>query len=280
MSCITKIRQNYEYFTQTEKKIADYVIENSKDVINISTQELAELTKTSPASVVRFSRSLGFDGFGELKIELVKSLQSFNDEEIDTILKYDDTVEEMVQKIEGRVQNTLEETVRLINFKNLEESIDSIKKAETIYLLGVGASALVAMDLQQKLLRINRRCVFSLDSNLALATSVHITERDVVIAISYGGRTKEVNLAVKRARDNGAKCIAITKWGKSPLSALSHISIFLPNNEGELRIGAINSRFAQLFITDVIYLGMAKENFELTEHHLRETKKIVQPLKE
>ncbi|GKU26870.1 MurR/RpiR family transcriptional regulator [Clostridium folliculivorans] len=280
MSCITKIRQNYEYFTQTEKKIADYVIENSKDVINISTQDLAELTKTSPASIVRFSRSLGFDGFGELKIELVKSLQSFNDEEIDTILKHDDTVEEMVQKIEGRVQNTLEETVRLINFKNLQEALDSIKKAETIYLLGVGASALVAMDLQQKLLRINRRCVFSLDSNLGLATSVHITEKDVVIAISYGGRTKEVNLAVKRARDNGAKCIAITKWGKTPLASLSHISIFLPNNEGELRIGAINSRFAQLLITDIIYLGIAKENFELTEHHLRETKKIVQPLKE
>lgn len=280
MSCMTKIKQNYEYFTQSEKKIADYIMKNGGEVLNLSAQGLAQETKTSAASIVRFSRSLGLNGFGELKIELAKSLQNSNDEEIDTILKSEDTVEEMARKVCSRVENTVEETLKLLNFKDLEDAINAIKESETLYVLGVGASALVGMDLQQKLLRINRKCMFSLDSNLALATAVHITDRDVVLAISYGGRTKEVNLAVRRAKDNGAKCIAITKCGKNILSSLCDISLYLPGMEKEIRVGAIHSRFAQLLLTDMIFLGVAKENFEETEQYLRQTKKIVQALKE
>lgn len=51
MSYILKIEQHFEDFTQSERKIAKYILENRQDVITLSAQEIGVLTETSPASV-------------------------------------------------------------------------------------------------------------------------------------------------------------------------------------------------------------------------------------
>ncbi|EPS46536.1 RpiR family transcriptional regulator [Clostridium botulinum A1 str. CFSAN002368] len=96
--------------------------------------------------------------------------------------------------------DTINDTKELVDDEKLLEAVKAIKNAETIYLYGVGASAMVAMDFQYKLLRINKKVMFQQDSHLQLAVSVHITNRDVAVAISYSGNTREVNLAVEEAK--------------------------------------------------------------------------------
>ena len=280
MSYILKIEQHFEDFTQSERKIAKYILENRQDVITLSAQEIGVLTETSPASVVRFSRTLGYEGFQELKLEIAKTQNQDEEKIIDDIIEKGDTIEEVVQKVANQGINTINNTVSLLNIDDFERAIEEIKKAKNIYLFGVGASAIVAMDLQHKLLRINKIAIFHLDANIQLAMSVHAKKGDLAIGISYRGRSKDVNNSMRKAKENGACCISITKYGNNPLADLCHINLRVPNVEKELRVGAIASRMAQLMVTDILFLGIAKDDFEEVEEYLKATKKMTDMLKE
>jgi len=273
-----RMKQYSEDFTQSEQKISEYILKNQEEVVNLSAQELGEKTGTSPASIVRFSRKLGFSGFGELKIEIAKTTSS-EDEELDTIISPKDSVSDIAEKVVNRAVTSLKETYSLINIKDLEESINLMREAETIYLFGIGASSLVAMDLMYKLVRINKRVIFNIDSHLQLAAVVHITNKDVAIGISYSGKTREVNEGIIRAKEKGAKVISITNCNKNPLSSISDISLNIPNEERQLRFGAISSRMDQLALIDILFLGVAIGNFDKIEDMLMETKEIVKKLK-
>ena len=280
MSYILKIEQHFEDFTQSERKIAKYILENRQDVITLSAQEIGALTETSPASVVRFSRTLGYEGFQELKLEIAKTQNQDEEKIIDDIIEKGDTIEEVVQKVANQGINTINNTVSLLNIEDFERAIEEIKKAKNIYLFGVGASAIVAMDLQHKLLRINKIAIFHLDANIQLAMSVHAKKGDLAIGISYRGRSKDVNNSMRKAKENGAVCISITKYGNNLLADLCDINLRVPNVEKELRVGAIASRMAQLMVTDILFLGIAKDDFEEVEKYLKATKKMTDMLKE
>lgn len=78
----------------------------------------------------------------------------------------------------------------MLDEKQVEEAIEAIQRAKHICLFGVGASALIALDLQYKLLRINKSAFMHLDSHMQLSTAAHIEAEDVAIAISYAGKTR------------------------------------------------------------------------------------------
>ena len=151
--------------------------------------------------------------------------------------------------------------------------------AKRIYLFGIGASGIVAMDLQQKLLRINKNSLYQMDPHTQISSSVHITNEDVAIGISYSGETKEVNTPLKIAKENGAKTIAITRYNKNSLSKIADYSVYLPNDEKDLRVGAITSRIDALTIVDILYLGVAKNDFERTKRDIKKTRDIINRIK-
>lgn len=277
MGFYVRVKQYSEDFTHSEKRINEYILKNKEEVMNLSAKGLAEKTGTSPASIVRFSRKLGFSGFGELKIEIAKT-SKVNEEQFDTIISKGDSPSDISEKIVNRAVTSLRDTYELINIKDLEQAINFMKEAETIYLFGIGASSLVAMDLMYKLVRINKKVIFNIDSHLQLAATVHITSRDVAIGISYSGKTKEVNQGILKAKEKGARVISITSCNKNPLSSISHIPLNVPNEEGNLRFGAISSRMDQLLLIDILFLGIATENLDEVEEMLMETKDIIEKL--
>lgn len=279
MNCLLKIKQLYEEFTNSEKKIADMIAKEPEKAISYTANELAESSQTSPASVVRFAKKIGFDSYGDMKIELARNIEAASSPELTTLLKSEDSLEVVSKKIVNNIELTLEETLDLIDFKTVLKAIEAIKQGEMIYLFGVGASAIVALDFQQKLVRINKKCTFYLDYHLGLASSCHITSKDVVIAFSYQGQTKEVNEAVRQAKENGATCIGITRCLTNPLHSLVDILITLPNTENGIRVGAVKSRYTQLLIVDILFAAIAKENFDVTERYLVDTREVIERMK-
>ncbi|EJO5346528.1 MurR/RpiR family transcriptional regulator [Clostridium botulinum] len=278
MGVLLRIRENFDSMTKSEKKIAEYILKNPKSIINYSAEEIGIKTSTSPASVVRFTKKVGYNSLNEFKFSLVREGTEDNSK-FDHIISSNDGIDTVINKLANKTIDTINDTKKLLDDKKLLQAIKAIKNAETIYLYGVGASALVAMDFQYKLARINKKVMFQQDSHLQLAVSVHITSRDVAIAISYSGNTREVNLAIEKAKKNGANTIAITKCGKNALSDIADINLNIPSIEKDLRVGAISSRASQLFVTDSLFLGIAKENFDDTEKKLITTRNLIEALK-
>lgn len=279
MSCLYIIKQNLNNFTDGERKIADYILENKDDVINFSAQELADRVDGSAAGVVRFSKKLGFKGFTNLKVELAKDNEEFNND-FNEIIREDDDIKVMVKKAITANITTLEKTSSLINFDSLSEAIEILKNSKKIYIYGIGASGLVALDFQYKLLRIKKEAIYNLDSHIQLATASIIDKEDVAIGISYSGETREVTLAIDEAKRIGAKTIAITKMGRNnKLSKSADISLYIPNEEKEMRLGAISSRISALTLIDLLYLGIVKSDISSTREHLKETRILIKNLK-
>ncbi|MGL5153015.1 MAG: MurR/RpiR family transcriptional regulator [Clostridium sp.] len=276
---IFQIKEGREKFTGTEKKIADFILEYKDEVIILSAQELGEKVESSAAAVVRFSKKLGYKGFTELKMQLAKSDNNKVYEDFNEIIKESDSIEAMVDKTKNSTVNTIEQTYRLINMRALKGAIDGINNAKHTYLYGVGASGLVALDLQYKLSRIKKSCIYQIDSNIQLASAVHISSEDVAFGISYSGETKEIVLALKRAKENGATTIAITKNTNNTLSKVADYTLYVPNEEKELRLGAMSSRLAELTLTDLIYLGVVKGEYNNSLKYIEDTRDIIQKIK-
>lgn len=274
MSCIYKIRESLSTCTSMEKRLADYIIDNKDKVINYSTQLLAEESNTSAATVVRYAKKLGYKGFQHLKIDLAKD-NSDEDFSFDNIILEDDDVDTLIKKSYVSNFKTLEQTYKLLNTSKIEEAITALCRCNTIYLVGVGGSAIICEDLVHKLTRINKKVVFYQNFHILLHTLTYIEPNDVLIAVSYSGETNEVLDSVKIANKCGATTIAITQFTKNNLSKLANISLYVPTKEKEMRLGAISSRFSSFIISDLLYLGIAKEHVEDTKNKILNTRKTI-----
>ena len=278
MSCIFKIKEGLNSFTNTEKKLANYILKNKEEVVNLSAQELSDKADISPAAVVRFSKTLGYKGFTALKVDLAKDRDE-RENDTSVIISAEDSIKDIIRKVKVSNTSSIDETIGLLNIDTINSVVEAMINAKRIYLFGIGASGLVAMDLQQKLLRINKNTLYQMDSHTQIASSVHIEEGDVAIGISYSGETNEVNIPLKIAKEKGATTIAITRYNKNSLSKLVDYSIYLPNDEKELRVGAITSRIDALTIIDILYLGVAKSDFERTKNDIRKTRDVINSIK-
>lgn len=272
------IKENYDSLTKSEKKIARYIIENPKIAIKNSVQEIGEITGTSPASVIRFSKKIGYDSLSDLKIDLASLDSNTNKEEIDHIIDESDNMIEVLEKVNYKVEEGNKNTISLVNGEMLEEAVSLIKSADTIYIFAIGASGLAAMDFQHKMLRVKKKIIYNLDSAVQLISAMNITPKDIAIGISYSGNTKSVNKSMSEAKENGARTIAITTSGNNNLSEISDIVINIPKVERDIRLGAISSRNSQFLITDTLFLGCVKDNFEETEEQLIKTRKMTYDL--
>lgn len=278
MSCIFKIKEGFNSFTNTEKKLANYILKNKEEVVNLSAQELSDKADISPAAVVRFSKTLGYKGFTALKVDLAKDRDE-RENDTSVIISESDSINDIIRKVKVSNTSSIDETIGLLNVDTINNIVEAMVNAKRIYLFGIGASGIVAMDLQQKLLRINKNSLYQMDPHTQISSSVHITNEDVAIGISYSGETKEVNTPLKIAKENGAKTIAITRYNKNSLSKIADYSVYLPNDEKDLRVGAITSRIDALTIVDILYLGVAKNDFERTKRDIKKTRDIINRIK-
>lgn len=281
MSCIYKIKEVMPTLTATEKKIAEYILEHPEEVTHQSTQELAQRSDVSTAAWVRFSQHLGYKGLPALKLDLARNtVLPQKDELFEAVVNENDTPLSLIEKTKQHFLGSIEQTARLLNEKSLEQAIELIGNAKNIYLMGVGASGQVCLDFMHKLTRINRNAVYYEDMHMLVARMAHMSEGDVLLAISYSGTTQIVNQVCEQAKEAGVPVIAITQFNpRTPLAKLADICLYIPVQEGELRLGAIASRNASLYITDLLYLGIIKENIDDAQEKLVKSRALINQIK-
>lgn len=277
MSCIIRIQEALSMLTETELDIANYILENKSEVLNSSAQKLAELTNSSPAAIVRFSKKIGLTGYPQLKIELAKDI-SGELLEFDSILDPDEDMEDLIKKAYHSNVQTIEKTYALIHSSTIEEVAKEVAKCRTVYLFGIGGSGIVCEDFQHKLMRIGKTSVYYADTHLQLTAVPNMQQDDLAFFISYSGKTREIVTAAKWIKKMGIHSVAITQSSYNDLGKLVDFAITIPTEEKELRIGATSSRLSSLIIVDLLYYGIARLNKEETHKRIIETKDIIREI--
>ncbi len=250
-SVIQKIRTCYGEMGPAEKKIADFVTGNLNDIMATSISELAELCGCGDATVVRFSRRLGFEGYQALKIAIAGDLGSAST--ISSEIEKSDSCYEIFSKRINDIAVALNNTQAVLDAEALEKAAKTIMNAKRIVVFGLGNSAAVASDAAHKFLRLGLNAQACTDNHLQAIIASHIDRQSVAVAISHSGSSKDIVEALKLSKIGGATTIAITNFGSSPIVEAADICLFTKSEETRHSILAMSSRIAQLAIFDAIY---------------------------
>lgn len=280
MDIVLRIKEEYRKLTKSEKKVADYFIDNYKDAINESTQSIAVATDTSPATVIRFVKTLKFDGLQQLKLAIAADMDSQKPDITDEIIHQKDGLSEIVEKNKRNLINSIERLYALMDLELIEKSVDAIDSAKKVYLFGVGASGIVCYDINYKLSRIGKDVVFNNDIHLQLVNLNFITKEDACVCVSYSGNTKETVLVAEIAKKSGAKTVGICCYGRNELSKICDITLRVPHDERELRLGAISSRNTTLTLLDTIYLAITHRHYPDVLNDIESTRDLIKKLRD
>lgn len=280
MDYLIKIKERWDEFTPSDKKIGEYIIDNPEQIVNYNTLQLAEIIKTSQSAIIRFIKKIGYKGYIDFKIDVAKSLEESNDFFPDEVITKNESIENIISKSKNNVLATVEKTYALIDTEAIKRAIKDINKANNIYLAGVGSSGLICEDFSYKLQRSGKKVFYQVDAHTNLALVTNIDKEDLLIAISYSGLTKEILIASEYAKKVGAKVISISKSLNSTLAHTSDELLLIPEIEREMRYGAISSRLSSQIITDILYYGYVAANTEKVNENMRTSKELTNKLKD
>jgi RpiR family carbohydrate utilization transcriptional regulator len=235
--------------SKSEKWIALSVLNNPTKVINQSITSLAEEAGVSLPTVNRFCKKLGFDGYPAFKIQIAQEITNTN--ELLDRFNVDKDTPEVVKRVMSDIQSTIVNVGQNLNPESIDKATDLLANAKCITFFGLGGSGPVALDAQHKFFRFGVPVVAHTDYiNQRMIVSM-MKEGDLLVSISFTGRTTEIVETAKIAKKNGVKTIALTSED-SPLARLSdvvlHIHTHLENN---LHI-PMTSRLAHLAIIDIL----------------------------
>lgn len=248
-----RIKVLYNDMGKAEKRIADWILSNPGGLIPLSVSELAEKCGCGDATVVRFSRRLGFGGYQELKISLAQEDLALT---VSTSITKKDSCFEVFEKVCNDIYLSLEETKKALDPKSLERACAKIAAAGKILVFGLGNSASVASDAAHKLLRAGFDAFSYNDNHMQAIAAAQLKPGDAAIGISHSGSSKDIVEALSIAKERGAATIAITNRGKSPVAKKSDVVLFTDADETRYTILALNSRIAQLAIIDALYFRL------------------------
>lgn len=261
--------------TQSEQKIARIVLDSPETVIEMTANDLAKASQTSPASVIRFCKSIGIPSFTELKLKLSAEIDS------PSYTSYSDIspgepIKAIKNKLLGNAYQSMKETVNLIEERVINDINTQIRQAPILYVYGVGASYLVAENIAQKWNRIGKTTVCLADSHLLLVILTTAPKGAVFIGISNSGETKEVIHLMEIAKDVGMTTISMTQFGSNSLSHMSDVSMqTVRSKEAELRSAATSSLLAQFMAIDVLFYAYITENYDENISRIRHSRQAI-----
>lgn len=259
-----------------EHRVAQLVINDPAAAAQMSITELASRASTSVATVTRFSRRAGFGGYPQLRLALAgaaarERVLGASMHQPPTDLDEDATLADVVASITHHEVRALQDTAEHVDLSALQRAIDAVDQAERTDIFGIGASASVGLDLQQKLHRIGRNAYAWNEFHNSMTAAALMSEGRVAIGVSHSGQTIDTVEPLALAHDLGATTVAVTGDVHSPLAKQADIVLTTAARETEFRSGASASRTAQLAIVDFLFVGVARSSLEASTEALSRT---------
>lgn len=281
MNCLTVIRQRYSLLAQSDKRLADYLLEQPERARHLSSQQLAQEAGVSQSSVVKFAQKIGYKGFPALKLALSDALASQTSGEpvpVHNGIWGNDPLRSVGEKLIQEHMAAMNATLEVNSEQRLAQGVAMLAGARRIMLVGIGASGLVAKNLAWKLMKIGVNAVVELDMHALLATVQAMSPQDLLVAISYSGERREVNLAAEEARQVGMPVLAITGFAPNRLQQHASHCLYTLAEEQTTRSAAISSTSAQQLLTDLLFMGLIQKDLEHAPVRIRHSEALVKRL--
>lgn len=271
---IRRLQTRYSLLRKSEKRIADYLRQNSQQRLDMSITEFAKFLDVSEATVSRFCRAVGFRGFQDLKLSLATSISITEEfQNIPQDIHQTDSTTEIGKKLADTLSGAIAETQRSLRIDDIDAAIDALAHARHITLYGIGGSSIIVYAAHHLFAKAGLSCSVYVDGYMQTVTASMMNSEGVALGVSNTGMSKHVVDALEIAASRGATTIGITSNRDSALARTSTICLVTPSGRRDVPLygGSIEAKICQLYILDLLYLGILFKLGNLTKKNLKET---------
>ena len=271
---LDRIQASLSALPPAEQRVGKLVLADARKFVNMPISDIADRSHVSKPTVVRFCRSMGYDGLSDFKLKLAGTVSEgvpFIHRSVDS----DDKIADVLVKV---VDNSVAAFLRYRNDASthaLERAVEALEtawKAERrIEFYGVGNSGIVAQDAQHKFFRLGVNAIAYSDGHMQVMSASMLKPGDCVVIVSNSGRTRDLMDAADIARRHGATVIVITASG-SPLASVGNIHLAADHPENYDRYSPMTSRLLHLLIIDILATTVALRIGEALQPTLRDMK--------
>ncbi len=261
-----KLRQQ-EHMSPGEKSVADYILTLGKELSRYSTRNLADASYTSPPTVIRLCKKMGYSGFEQLKEQYCRELEYLEQDfgQVDVNFPFDstDTLSKAARKMCRLYEETVKDTLSIMQYDMLLKAVTLIKYCQTIYVFSAGTTLNLAVAFKEKMMKIGRSVAIPNNLNYQQYEVNCMKKQDLALIISYSGETGAIIQAARTCREKGIPVIAITSFGDNTLSRLASCKLLISTRESLFyNIGDFSSHISVNFLLDTLYGAYFLQDYE------------------
>ena len=265
---LERIRACIPALPPAEQRVAKVLLADPRSFATLPVTELAERAHVSKPTVVRFCRSIGYDGLADFKLKLAGSVnegvpfvhRAVNDDDKagDLVVKViDNAVVAMLRYRNAAASQSVERAIAVLT--------EAGREGGRIEFYGVGNSGIVAQDAQHKFFRLGVITTAVSDGHVQVMSATMLKAGDCAVVISNSGRSKDLIDVADIARKKGAHLIIITASGSPLAQETRHASVqgaqlillAADHPEDADRYSPMVSRLLHLLIIDILTTGVA-----------------------
>lgn len=235
--------------TDAERKVGKYFLGNPAAAY-LSITDVVSDSNFGYGTVIRFCRRLGCAGFQEFKVLLAQELNNSS---------RDDSVDngDEIAKYAGKIGNELSHTQELLDRETVRLVAEALMNADRTLVTGMAGSTAPAMSFDYRLSRIGIHSQAIFDGyNLAIHAAC-LRPKDVFMAVSFSGATKDILVAAQVAKDNGATVVSLTNFIHAPMVELADLSLFSATDRDPMSC-EVFSNISFNFVLDVVFTQLYK----------------------
>ena len=247
------LQQHQGDLTKSGRTVAEYLLQHAGEAQDLSISSLAKECCVAEATVFRFCRALGFEGYHEMRIALAQANatgalvnQRVPEPAADTAT--------LCEHASALLMTTINGTQNALSPEAVDRASELLRKARQVYCLGQGGSILIDNDICARFACISNKIRTAGDSHLQLVTASLMTPEDVVLFVSYSGATRDMLETLRTAKAAGAKIILLTHYEDSPGAKLADVVLLCGAQESPLDSGNIPIKVALLYVAEVLVL--------------------------
>ena len=247
------LQQRQGQLTRSGHAVADYLLQHADEAQYLSISSLARECNVAEATVFRFCRALGFDGYHEMRIALAQA-NATGTMSSQRELQPGASTETLFEHASARLFTAINGTQNALSVEAVDEAARMLREAKQVFCFGQGGSMLLANDICARFASLSTKFRTSGDSHLQLLTASLMNEAYVVLFVSYSGATRDMMETLRTAKAAGAKIILLTHYEDSPGASLADVVLRCGAQESPLDSGSIPIKVAVLYVGEVLVL--------------------------
>lgn len=261
MSSLIKIRSERDRMSAIERRIADFILDNSHLLRDYSSQQLADALRISQSSVVKFSQKLGFKGYPDLKYSIGEAIarSDANDDNAGATTATEDAHSELAESLWQSKAGAERET-RLINPPEKIDAIaDAIQAADRVFIIGLGEDGIPARAFAMRLASVGVLIVHHFDAALMATGASTAAKSDVLMVFSEHGKQHALCQLGRQFRECKGRVISVTRHSSNPLRAHADASLLVSAHDERAHIEPLLYQSALQHLLDLLFVLICED---------------------